>query len=136
MDNRGDKVSENWKNLFFIMSALVLHIVSMYLVSFLQNTAYSRCSSLTYMILKFILRWFYLLVPVCFMKMECIKLKDIGVTKNKLCIQVITGLLIGSVAAIAIVGLTVLLGFKEQLGQPLYEEGWQYIVYFFIRFLL
>lgn len=73
------------------------------------------------MIIKFILRWFYVLVPVCFMKVGHITLNDIGITKNKLFTQVIKGVLIGSAEAVVIVGLTVLLGFKEQLGQPLYE---------------
>lgn len=71
------------------------------------------------------------LVPACFMKIEHIKLKDIGIAKNKLPKQVIIGILIGSIEAIVIVGLTVLLGFKEQLGQPLYENGWTYIIYLF-----
>ncbi|MBD5106115.1 MAG: CPBP family intramembrane metalloprotease [Lachnospiraceae bacterium] len=72
-----------------------------------------------------------MLVPVCFMKAEKIKLGDIGITRNKLFIQVITGLLIGIVEVVVIVSLTVLLGFKKQLGPSLYEEGWQYIVYLF-----
>ena len=83
------------------------------------------------MMIKFILRWFYLIVPACFMKIEHMKLKDIGITKNNLFIQVIIGLVLGSIEAITIVGLTILLGFKEQLGQAIYEEGWQYVVYFF-----
>lgn len=62
-----------------------------------------------------------MLVPVCFMKVGHITLGDIGITKNKLFTQVIKGVLIGSLEAVVIVGLTVLLGFKEQLGQPLYE---------------
>ena len=130
MNSRSTKLNEKGRCLFFIISALVLHILSMYFVVFLQNATYSRCSSLAYMILKFILRWFCLLVPICFMKIEHIKLEEIGITRNKLFIQVITGLLIGSVVAVVIVGLAVLLGFKEQLGTPLYEEGWQYIFYF------
>lgn len=97
----------------------------------LQNAAYSGCSELIYMIIKFILRWSYLLVPVCFMRIEHMTLNDIGLTKNRLFIQVINGLLIGCVEAFVIVGVTVLLGFKEQLGQPLYENGWIYAIYFF-----
>lgn len=131
MDNEISEFNEKRKNILFIVVAVLLHILSMYLVVYIQNVAYSRCSEIAYMIIKFILRWFYLLVPVCFMKIEHITLKDIGITKNKLPKQVIIGILIGSVAAIVIVGLTVLLGFKEQLGQPLYENGWTYIIYFF-----
>ncbi len=84
-----------------------------------------------YMLLKFVLRLFYLVVPICFMKAEKIKLEDIGITGNKLFLQVIVGVLIGIAEVVVIVGITVLLGFKNQLGSPLYEEGWQYIVYFF-----
>lgn len=51
------------------------------------------------MIIKFFLRWFYLLVPVCFMKVGHITLSDIGITKNKLFTQVIKGVLIGSAEA-------------------------------------
>lgn len=131
MDNRSIKVNKIGMNLFFIISALALHVLSMYLVVFLQKRTYSMCTASMYLIIKFILRWFYLLVPACFMRIEHITLKDIGIVKNKVFTQVIIGLLIGSVAAIAVVGLTILLGFKEQLGQPLYEEGWQYIIYFF-----
>ena len=130
MNDKKTKFNENRKSIFFLISAIVLHVLSMYFVVCLQNIAYFRCSFLTYMLLKFISRWFYLLVPVCFMKIEHIKLKEIGITGNKLFIQVITGLFIGSVAAVAIVGLTVLSGFQEQLGDPIYEEGWQYIFYF------
>lgn len=124
-------MSKKRRSILFIISALALHILSSYLVLFLQNIAYSRCSELACTIIKFILRWFYLLVPVCFMRIEHITLKDIGITKNKLPQQIIVGLVIGSVEAVVIVGLTILLGFKEQLGQPLYEEGWLYILYFF-----
>lgn len=131
LDHKISEFNEKRKNILFIVVAVLLHILSMYLVVYLQNVAYPRCSELTYMIIKFILRWFYLLVPVCFMKIEHITLKDIGITKNKLSKQVLMGILIGSVEAIVIVGLTILLGFKEQLGQPLYENGWIYIIYFF-----
>ena len=86
------------------------------------------------MLSKFILRWFYLAVPICFMKAEKIKLEDIGITKNKLFMQVIVGVHIGIVEVVVIVGLTVLLGFKKQLGSPLYEDGWQYIVCFLYDF--
>lgn len=131
MDHKISEFNEKRKNILFIVVAVLLHILSMYLVVYLQNVAYSRCSEMAYMIIKFALRWFYLLVPACFMKIEHIKLKDIGIAKNKLPKQVIIGILIGSIEAIVIVGLTVLLGFKEQLGQPLYENGWTYIIYFF-----
>lgn len=131
MDNKISEFKEKRKDILFIIVAVLLHILSMYLVVYLQNVAYLKCSELTYMIVKFILRWFYLLVPVCFMKIEHITLSDIGITKNKLSTQVIRGVLIGSLEAVVIVGLTVFLGFKEQLGQPLYENGWTYIIYFF-----
>ena len=131
MDNKISEFNEKRKNILSVVVAVLLHTFSMYLVVYLQNVACPRCSGLMYMIIKFVLRWFYLLVPVCFMKIEHVTLKDIGITKNKLPKQVIIGILIGSVEAIVIVGLTVLLGFKEQLGQPLYENEWTYIIYFF-----
>ena len=131
MDNRISELNKKRKNILFVVSAVFLHVLSMYLVVFLQSVACSRCSELMYTLIKFILRWFYLLVPICFMKIEHITLNDIGITRNKLPVQVIWGLLIGSIEAIVVVGLTVLLGFKEQLGQPLYENGWLYIIYFF-----
>lgn len=130
MDNCNVKENENRKN-FFIICALILHIFSLYLVDCLQNVAYANCSTLIYMIVKFVLREFFLLVPICFMKFEHLKLKDIGITKNRLFTQVMIGCLIGIVETVVIVALTVLLGFKEQLGQPLYEESWQYVFYFF-----
>ncbi len=131
MLNVSTEQDKNRKCLLCIISALALHILSMYFVSFLQNIIYMRYPSYIYMLLKFVLRWFYLAVPICFMKAEKIKLEDIGITKNKLFIQIIVGMLIGIVEVAVIVGLTVLLGFRKQLGSPLYEEGWQYIVYFF-----
>ncbi len=123
--------NKNRKHLLCIISALALHILSMYFVDFLQNIVYMRYPSEIYILLKFVLRLFYLAVPICFMKAEKIKLEDIGITRNKLFQQVMVGVLIGIAEVAVIVGLIVLLGFKEQLGSPLYEEGWQYIVYFF-----
>lgn len=131
MDNISNILCKKRRSISFIISAVVLHIFSMYIVLYLQDLAYAQCSSLAYMMVKFILRWFYLLVPICFMRMEHIKLDEIGITTNKLFTQVITGVVIGSSVAVIIVGLTALLGFKEQLGNPLYEEGWQYIFYLF-----
>ncbi len=131
MNSISIKLCKKRRSIFSIISAVVLHIFSMYMVLYLQNLAYAQCSPLVYMIIKFILRCFYLLVPFCFMRMEQVKLDEIGITTNKLFKQVITGVVIGSSVAVIIVGLTVLLGFREQLGNPLYEEGWQYIFYFF-----
>ncbi len=125
------KLSKNRKNLLYIISALLLHILSMYIVAFLQDIAYDSCPPPVYMLLKFFLRWFYLLVPVCFMKAEKMKWKEIGIVKERLFAQVLTGFLIGVIEVAVIVGLTVSLGFKDQLGSPLYESGWQYIIYFF-----
>ncbi len=84
MKNISAELSKKRSPLFYIISALGLHILSMYFVLFIQKIAYPQCSALIYMLLKLILRWFYLLVPACFMKVEKIKLKDIGITKNKL----------------------------------------------------
>lgn len=131
MDNINNKLCKKQRSISFIISAVVLHVFSMYIVLYLQDLAYAQCSSLAYMMVKFILRWFYLLVPICFMRIEHIKLDEIGITINKLFTQVVTGVVIGSSVAVIIVGLTTLLGFKEQLGNPLYEEGWQYIFYLF-----
>lgn len=131
MDNeRAKPMAGRKRSLLFIIVAVALHILSIYLIVFLQDIVYSQCSSLTYMLMRFIFRWFYLLVPFCFMKAEKIKLSEIGITKNKLLIQIVIGTLIGIIEVTVIVGFTVLLGFKEQLGAP-YEEGWQYAIYFF-----
>lgn len=131
MNKISTKLCKKRRSISLIVGAVVLHIISMYIVVCLQDLACAQCSPLAYMIIKLILRWFYLLVPICFMRMEHITLDEIGITTNKLFTQVITGIVIGSSAAIIIVGMTVLLGFKEQLGNPLYEEGWIYILYFF-----
>lgn len=125
------KLTKNRKNLLYIIGALLLHILSMYIVVFLQDIAYDLCPPLIYMLLKFFLRWFYLLVPVCFMKAEKMKWKEIGIVEDRFFVQVLTGFLIGVIEVAVIVGLTVSLGFQDQLGSPLYENGWQYIIYFF-----
>ena len=101
MDNKISEFNEKRKNILSVVVAVLLHTFSMYLVVYLQNVACPRCSGLMYMIIKFVLRWFYLLVPVCFMKIEHVTLKDIGITKNKLPKQVIIGILIGALSGIS-----------------------------------
>ena len=122
---------KNRKNIATIAAALVLHIISLHILGNLQNLAYVRCSPLVYAIVKFLIRWLYLSVPICFMRMEHLTLKDIGITTAKLSVQIAIGIVIGSMEALVIVGLTVLLGFKEQLGNPMYDNSWLYVLHFF-----
>ena len=122
---------KNRKNIANIAAALALHIVSLHILGDLQNLAYARCSPLVYAIVKLLIRWLYLLVPICFMRMDHIKLKDIGIVTSRMSAQIVTGVVIGTVEAIVILGLTVLLGFKGQLGKPMYDNGWLYALHFF-----
>lgn len=103
MNKISTKLCKKRRSISLIVGAVVLHIISMYIVVCLQDLACAQCSPLAYMIIKLILRWFYLLVPICFMRMEHITLDEIGITTNKLFTQVITGIVIGSSAAIIIV---------------------------------
>lgn len=116
-----------------IIGAVLLHVLGAYLVTFLQEKAYNVCSTSVYILIKLVLRWFYLLVPIGFMLAEHMSLKDIGITKNKIIVQVGLGVVMGGVQAALIVGVTVLLGFQEQLGKAPCEEGWQYIIDFFYK---
>lgn len=131
MNTACPKFFKNRKSISFMIGALGLHIISLCVLGYLQNLACEQYSPLAYAIVKLFLRWLYLLVPICFMRMEQITLEEIGITTSKLSAQIITGVVIGSIAAIIIVGLTVLLGFKEQLGNPMYDEYWLYVLHFF-----
>ena len=119
------------KDILYIVGALVLYIIHLYITTFLMDLAYTRCSPLVYMIVKWLLKWSRLLIPVWFMKMEHITWAEIGITTNKLPSQAITGILIGSCETFVIVGSTLLFSSKEQLGKPMYEEGWLYSIYLF-----
>ena len=131
MNTLCSKFFKNWKNIAIIFGAFVLHIVSLYIGGYFQNLAYERCSPPVYAIVKLIIRWLYLLVPFCFMRIEHITLKDIGINTTRVSTQIAIGMVIGSMEALAIVGMTVLLGFREQLGKPMYDDGWLYALHFF-----
>ncbi len=111
--------------------ALALHVLNMYLVVFLQSEAGYAFTAIPNMLIKLLLRWSYLIVPLIFMVSEKMSLRDIGITKDNIFLQVCVGAVLGIIAAFLIVFLAVALGFKAQLGQPIYSTGLQYVFYLF-----
>lgn len=123
---------ENKRNILLLVGVIILMLACVNITGRVHKTVRTYLSAPALnLAIQFLYRWIWLLIPICFMRIEQMPLSHIGITASHLPSQVVTGIAIGSIIPIVYVGLTVLLGFKEQVGAPPYKEGWMYIFLFF-----
>lgn len=87
------------------------------------------------MVLMIVNRWLLLLAPGISMLMAKEKLRNWGLTKERILNQVITGIIIAIFMSAILTVVPILLGFKDMVGSTSYTQPWQFVYEFVYTFL-
>ena len=82
-------------------------------------------------VLMFICKWIFLLVPVFLMYKNKEKLRDIGFTKGKILLQILVGILIAIALCLVFTVIPILLGQRDMISSTRFSQVWQFIFQFF-----
>lgn len=105
---------------------ILLEFIAMFGIIKFQNSIFVSLSLPVRAVLIVVMQWLLLIVPIIFMKQYKISLSDIGFSKSKIGVQVITGLTIGIAMSLVFTVLPILTGYKDMIGSTSYTHVWQF----------
>ena len=115
------------KRIWLLVIVVIIYYVLTVGILFFQHFVLMEYAVAVRAVLAIVVKWLMLVLPIALMIKHREKATDIGFSREKIPMQLLTGVYIAIIMAGVLAGIPALLGYKEILGSTVYSQPWQFV---------
>ena len=115
------------KRIWLLAIVVIIYYVLTVGILFFQHFVLMEYAVAVRAVLAIVVKWLMLVLPIALMIKHREKATDIGFSREKIPVQLLTGVYIAIILTGILAGIPALLGYKEILGSTVYSEPWQFV---------